>query len=111
MAPNNSDCCPQVGTASLDQNIRLPPDAPGLTFVLTFWTYFYSGSSGFVGVEIGAQPVYTVDAMDHPQEVWYMNTVSWVQPTDTFFVNIRFDYFMGQGTVVLIDDVSVAPAS
>jgi hypothetical protein len=79
-----------------------------MTFVLTFWTYFYAGSGGFVGVEIASSPTYTVDAMDHPQEVWYENTVTWVQPTDTFFTDIKFDYLINQGTVVLIDDVVVA---
>lgn len=107
LAPNNSDCCPYLGSASLDQNIRLPPDAPGKTFTLTFWTYFYSGSGGFVGAEVSSQPLYTVDAFDHPQDEWYQNTVTWVQPSGTYYADVRFDYLIDQGTVVLIDDVVV----
>lgn len=60
---------------------------------------------------MGSMPSYTVDALDHPMEEWYMNTVTWVQPADTYFIDIRFDYIIDQGTVVAIDDVSVAPAA
>jgi len=51
--------------------------------------------------------LYTVDAFDHPQNEWYENTVTWVQPSGMYYADVRFDYIIDQGTVVLIDDVVV----
>lgn len=90
---------------------KLLPVTPGWTYKLTFYTWFSSGSEGFVGVRIneGAAGM-TVDAQDHyPLGVYHANEVLWTVPAGVTTATVKFEFLFGATSVNRIDGITFQP--
>jgi hypothetical protein len=71
-------------------NFTVTPDIP---YTLTFNSWFDDLQSGFIGVMVNGEPIYTVDATDQGAGAWHLNTVSYTPTTTT--IDLRFEFLFG----------------
>jgi hypothetical protein len=104
---------PEFGTSA---RIISPaaPVAPGVTYKLTFATWFAPGSSGFTGIMINDIPYRTIDVFDFgPQGSWHFNQLGWTANATETSALIKFEFLYGgdSKSVFKVDDVVFTPLS
>lgn len=65
----------------------------GAAYQLNFASWFDDLQSGFIGVLVNGNPIYTIDATDRGAGVWYMNSIAYTPTTAT--ITIRFEFLFG----------------
>ena len=66
---------------------------PGAEYTLTFNSWFDDLQSGFIGVMVNGEPIYTVDATDKGAGAWHLNIVSYTPSVAS--INLRFEFLFG----------------
>jgi len=88
------------------------PVTPGVTYLLSYATWFDNGNAGFIGLMINDKPYQTVDAGDFGWNSWHLNKFAWTAgPGETAAV-VKFEFLFVGTSVDRVDAVSfVALAS
>jgi hypothetical protein len=89
------------------------PVTPGVTYKLTFATYFDVGSSGFTGVVINGNAQATIDVFDFGPGHWHFNQVGWTASASDTSAVIKFEFLYGgdSKSVFKVDDIVFTPLS
>lgn len=100
---------PQLGVSARVLSAPIPV-TPGVTYLLSYATWFDNGYAGFTGLMINGQPKKTTDAGDFGWNLWHVNKFAWTPgPGETTAV-IRFEFlFGGTPSIDRVDSVSFVP--